>query len=65
MFHKFVVLIAATLPVAGAADVRIVEEIVAKINGDIITRGEIEHQRQLLEEEARRQASPAPAWTKP
>jgi parvulin-like peptidyl-prolyl isomerase len=55
MFHKFVVLIAATLPVAGAADVRIVEEIVAKINGDIITRGEIEHQRQLLEEEARRQ----------
>jgi parvulin-like peptidyl-prolyl isomerase len=55
MFHKFVVLIAATLPVAGAADVRIVEEIVAKINGDIITRGEIAHQRQLLEEEARRQ----------
>src|ERR1700674_3947851 len=55
MFHKLVVLIAATLPVAGAADVRIVEEIVAKINGDIITRGEIEHQRQLLEEEARRQ----------
>jgi peptidyl-prolyl cis-trans isomerase SurA len=55
MFHKLAVLIAATLPVASAADVRIVEEIVAKINGDIITRGEIEHQRQLLEEEARRQ----------
>jgi len=60
MFQKLVVLIAATLPVASAADVRIVEEIVAKINGDIITRGEIEHQRVLLEEEARRQGISGP-----
>jgi peptidyl-prolyl cis-trans isomerase SurA len=60
MFPKLVVLIAATLPVAGAADIRVVEEIVAKINGDIITRGEIEHQRVLLEEEARRQGISGP-----
>ncbi len=55
MFRRFVILLAAIVPVASAADVRVVEEIIAKVNGDIITRGEIEHSRQLLEEEARRQ----------
>ena len=46
---------AATLSLAHAADVRIVEEIVAKVNGDIITRGEIERTRQQLEQEFRQQ----------
>jgi peptidyl-prolyl cis-trans isomerase SurA len=55
MFHRFVVLIAASLPMAFAADVHVVEEIVAKVNNDIITRGEIEHSRALLIEELRRQ----------
>src|SRR6266849_1190627 len=32
-----------------AADVRVVEEIVAKVNGDIITKGEIERSRQEIE----------------
>jgi peptidyl-prolyl cis-trans isomerase SurA len=55
MFYRLIALIAAALPLAHAADVRIVEEIVAKINGDIITRGELEHTHQLVQEELRRQ----------
>ncbi len=55
MLRRFFLLIAATLPIAGAADIRIVEEIVAKVNGDIITRGEIDHNRQLLQEQLRQQ----------
>ena len=50
MLVRSLMLIAATLPLAGAADVRIVEEIVAKVNGDIITRGELEHARQQVSE---------------
>lgn len=38
-----------------AADVRVVEEIVAKVNGDIITKGEIERTRQQLEAELKPQ----------
>jgi peptidyl-prolyl cis-trans isomerase SurA len=49
MFRRFVVLIAATLPLAVAADVRVVEEIAAKVNGDIITRGELEQMRKEFE----------------
>ena len=40
-----VVLMATALPLAVAADVRVVEEIAAKVNGDIITRGELEKRR--------------------
>jgi peptidyl-prolyl cis-trans isomerase SurA len=50
MFRRFVVLIAATLPLAVAADVRVVEEIAAKVNGDIITRGELEQMRKEFEQ---------------
>ena len=32
-----------------AADVNVIEEIVAKVNGDIITRGELEKTRKQLE----------------
>jgi peptidyl-prolyl cis-trans isomerase SurA len=60
MFYRLIALIAAAFPLAQAADVRIVEEIVAKINGDIITRGELEHTHQLLEEELRRQGMSGP-----
>jgi peptidyl-prolyl cis-trans isomerase SurA len=51
MFSRFLLVAAATISVAGAADVRIVEEIVAKVNGDIITRGELQHNRAMLEQE--------------
>lgn len=40
---------AATLGVAAAADVRVVEEIIAKVNGDIITKGDLEEKRRELE----------------
>ena len=61
MLCRFVVLIAATLSISGsvgvAADipVKVVEEIAAKINGDIITRGELEKKRLEIASEARRQ----------
>ena len=55
MSCRLIALLAATLPLAHAADVRIVEEIVAKVNGDIITKGEIERTRQGIEQEFRQQ----------
>jgi parvulin-like peptidyl-prolyl isomerase len=51
MFRRFVVLWAAALPLAFAADVRVVEEIAAKVNGDIITRGELEQTRREIEQQ--------------
>ncbi|HLK47879.1 MAG TPA: peptidylprolyl isomerase [Bryobacteraceae bacterium] len=53
MSCRLIAFIAATLPLAHAADIHIVEEIVAKVNGDIITRGEIDRTRQGLEQEFR------------
>jgi parvulin-like peptidyl-prolyl isomerase len=49
------------LCVAGAfgAEVKVIEQIVAKVNGDIITRGELEHSRQALEAELKQQSAPA------
>lgn len=55
MTSRLILLIAATLPVVHAADVRIVEEIVAKVNGDIITRGELEQAHDQMVQEARGQ----------
>jgi peptidyl-prolyl cis-trans isomerase SurA len=40
---------------AADANVHVVEEIIAKVNGDIVTRGEIERTRQALEADARQQ----------
>src|SRR5579871_4020731 len=55
MGYKFFALIVACASAAQAADVRIVEEIVAKVNGDIVTRGDIQETRQRAAEEAQRQ----------
>src|SRR5262244_866753 len=52
---RFAVITAATLSIAAAADIRVLEEIVAKVNGDIITRGEIERTRQGIAAELRQQ----------
>ena len=61
MFRRFVVLIASSLAVCAAADnVKIVEEIAAKVNGDIITRGELARKRLDLEAEAKRQGLSGP-----
>jgi peptidyl-prolyl cis-trans isomerase SurA len=53
MFRRYALLIAATVPMAVAADVRVVEEIAAKVNGDIITRGELDQQKRDLERSLR------------
>jgi parvulin-like peptidyl-prolyl isomerase len=58
MFRSFVVLTAASFSIAAAdnpPNVRVVEEIAAKVNGDIITRGELERKKIEIEMEARRQ----------
>src|SRR6185436_5451197 len=53
MLSRFVVVSYASVALAFAADVRIVEEIAAKVNGDIITRGELDQQRRDFERGAR------------
>jgi parvulin-like peptidyl-prolyl isomerase len=56
MFRRFVVLIASSLALGFAADnVKVVEEIAAKVNGDVITRGELARKRLEIEAEAKRQ----------
>src|ERR1017187_7895975 len=61
MFRRFVVLILASLAVGFAADnVKVVEEIAAKVNGDIITRGELARKRVEIEAEAKRQGLSGP-----
>src|ERR1017187_10841201 len=55
MYRRFILLLAAGISVAAAADVHIVEEIVAKINNDVITRGEMERTQQELAAELRQQ----------
>jgi peptidyl-prolyl cis-trans isomerase SurA len=55
MYRKLIPLFAASFSLAAAADVHIVEEIVAKVNSDIITRGELAHSRAEIEAELRQQ----------
>jgi parvulin-like peptidyl-prolyl isomerase len=55
MYRKFILLLAASISVAAAADVRTVEEIVAKVNNDIITHGELTRTRMEIESELRLQ----------
>jgi parvulin-like peptidyl-prolyl isomerase len=45
--------ILALISIGWASDVRVVEEIVAKVNGDIITKGELDRGRQELEAQLR------------
>jgi parvulin-like peptidyl-prolyl isomerase len=45
MLCRFVVLIAATVSFATAADVRVVEQIVAKVNGEIVTMSDLDQAR--------------------
>ena len=58
MFRSFVVITISAFSLAAAdnpPNVKVVEEIAAKVNGDIITRGELEKKRLEIEAEARRQ----------
>jgi peptidyl-prolyl cis-trans isomerase SurA len=46
-------LVAAGACLAAAADVRVVEEIAARVNGEIITRGELDQKRKQIEQQLR------------
>jgi peptidyl-prolyl cis-trans isomerase SurA len=61
MCQKFLMLFAAVLPLALAADnSKVVEEIVAKVNGDIVTRGDLEQARQQAIDQARQSGIAGP-----
>ena len=49
-YRSFVVLMAVGASFALAADVHVVEEIAAKVNGQIVTRGDLQQQRNQLRE---------------
>jgi|HubBroStandDraft_1064217.scaffolds.fasta_scaffold04301_7 peptidyl-prolyl cis-trans isomerase SurA len=55
MYRRIILLLTASISVAAAADVHIVEEIVAKVNSDIITRGELVRTSQEIGAELRQQ----------
>ncbi len=55
-----VLFFAVALSGAAAADVHVVEEIVARVNGDIITRGDLDHKRVELEAEFKQQGLSGP-----
>ncbi|MGA2329690.1 MAG: SurA N-terminal domain-containing protein, partial [Bryobacteraceae bacterium] len=44
---------------AWAADVKVIEQIVAKVNNEIVTLGELDRSRKQMETELRRQQMPA------
>lgn len=46
---------AAGAGLAAAADVKVVEEIAVKVNGDIITRGELDEQKRMMELQLRQE----------
>lgn len=54
---KFLSCLFVAVCVSYAGDIRLVEEIVAKVNGDIVTKGELEKARQDMEAAARQQGS--------
>jgi peptidyl-prolyl cis-trans isomerase SurA len=63
MFRSFVVITATVLSLRAAdtpPNVKVVEEIAAKVNSDIITRGDLERKRMEIEAEARRQGLSGP-----
>ena len=60
MYRRFSLLFAVSVIAAAAADVHIVEEIVCKVNGDIVTRGDLARDRVKIEAEVRQQDGPGP-----
>ena len=54
---KLLVSLVAFGLVCSAADIGVIEEIIAKVNGDIITRGDIDHGRKTLEADLRQKGA--------
>ena len=62
---KFVLLLAPALFLAAyGADTLVIEQIVAKVNGEIITRTELERSKRLMEEEVKRLSAKQPEIVK-
>ncbi len=57
MFFRVLALGVCSLAFVAAADVALVEEIIAKVNGDIVTRSEVERGQRLIEAELRQQGT--------
>src|ERR1017187_2507321 len=55
MYSRVLALGVCSLSLLAAADVTLVEEIVSKVNGDIVTRSELERGQRMLEAELRQQ----------
>jgi peptidyl-prolyl cis-trans isomerase SurA len=55
---RFFVVLAAVGGIVEAADVQVIEQIVAKVNGDIITRGELDRSRQTLLTQLKEEKAP-------
>ncbi len=60
MFSRIALLSVAGTSLAFAADVRVIEEIAAKVNGDIITRSELEQTRREMEQALRAEGATGP-----
>src|SRR5207245_3181641 len=58
MVTRVFVVFVSVLGGIASAEVKVIEQIVAKVNGDIITRGELERSRQTLEVELKQQKVP-------
>jgi len=54
-YIAFAITVASLIRPVAAADVTpvVIEEIIAKVNGDIITRGELEREKRQMETELR------------
>ncbi len=52
---KFASLLLITIGVSWAADIGVIEEIVAKVNGDIVTLGDLDHARKQLDADLKQQ----------
>src|ERR1035441_1093700 len=63
MYPRFILLLAASISVAAAADVHIVEKIAPKKNNDITPRGELAPPRLDMEMELRQQGLAGPKLT--
>jgi parvulin-like peptidyl-prolyl isomerase len=55
MYLRCFMLLAACAAGAAAADIRVLEEIVAKVNGDIVTKGEIAHGQEVMAAQLKQQ----------
>ncbi len=60
MYRRFLFIVLGSISAAAAADVHIIEEIVAKVNNDIITKGELARVRMDIEAELRQQGATGP-----